>query len=89
MIIKALLELIMGLINLIPFSIPSLPDDFSNFIEQFKDIIQGGVNFVSTILPYDYLVVLLEIFIGIEVALCIYKFVMWVIRKIPMANIKD
>lgn len=89
MIIKALLELIMGLINLIPFSIPSLPDNFSSFIEQFKDILQGGVNFISTILPYDYLVVLLEIFIAIELALCVYKFVMWVIRKIPMANIKD
>lgn len=89
MIIKGLLELIIGLINLIPFSIPSLPEDFTNFMEQFKDIIQGGVNFVSTLLPYDYLVVLLEIFIGIELALCVYKFVMWVIRKIPMANIKD
>ncbi|MGN1358444.1 MAG: hypothetical protein ACI4WU_03645 [Bacilli bacterium] len=89
MIIKLLLELIMGLINLIPFNIPSLPDNFSSFIEQFKTIIQGGVNFVSTILPYDYIIVLLEIFLGIEAAFHVYKFVMWVIRKIPMANIKD
>lgn len=89
MIIKALLQLITGIIGLIPFSIPSLPENFTGFINQFKAIIQGGVNFVSSILPWTYIVTLLEIFLAIEVALHIYKFVMWVIRKIPMANIKD
>lgn len=89
MIIKGLLNMIIALINMIPLSIPKLPENIDTIMADFVGYINGGIAFLKSILPWNYLIVLLLIVIGIDAAMLIYKFVMWVIRKIPMLGIKD
>lgn len=89
MIIKGLLNLIISIINLIPLSIPQLPENIDSIMSDFFSYINSAVVFFKTIMPWDYMVILLIIVIGVNTAMFIYKFVMWVIRKIPMLSIKD
>lgn len=88
-IIKGLLSLISGIINLIPFNIPSLPDSVGTIFNTFLGYLNDGIGFVSNFCHMNYVAILFGIFITIEASLMIYKFVMWVIKKIPMLGIKD
>lgn len=89
MIIKLLFELVIGLINLIPFSIPSLPSDVNTYITTFNGYISSGVGMVKFFLPFEYCKILLEIILAIIVSIELYKFVMWILRKIPMLGMKE
>lgn len=75
---------VMDIIN-----IPEIPQDVVNNISDFfSDIFQLGMQLISLVLPFDYAKFLLEIFITIEIVLHSYHFVMWIIRKIPVASIE-
>ena len=89
MIIKLLFNLITGIIGIIPFEIPSFPSDVSTYLETFKGYIFEGIGFIKFFLPWSYIVLLLKIVLGILVAIELYKFVMWILRKIPMLGMKD
>lgn len=89
MIIKGLLLLVTGLISIIPFSLPSLPSNVSSMLNTFLGYLNDGIGLLSNFVHIGYLKTLFLIFIGIESALLIYKFAMWVIKKIPMLNVKD
>lgn len=89
MIVKLLFTLVTGIIGLIPFNIPSFPADVSTYLETFKGYIFQGIGFIKFFLPWSYIVLLLKIVLGIVIALELYKFVMWILRKIPMLNMKD
>ena len=89
MIIKLLLNLIIKIISLVPFNIPNFPASVSTYLDTFKGYLQDGIGFIKFFLPWDYVILLLKIILSIVLALEIYKFVMWVVRKIPMLNVKD
>lgn len=89
MIIKGLFTIITFLIGLIPFNIPSFPDDISSYLATFQGYIIDGIGFIKFFLPWSYVVVLLRILLAIIIALELYKFLMWVLRKIPMLGMKD
>lgn len=68
-------------------NIPQIPDDILlNVTSTLDTIIQRGSELIDLFLPYDIAKTLLLIVIGIEVAIHIYHFIMWVIRKIPMVG---
>lgn len=70
-------------------NIPEIPQDVVNDISGFfSDIFELGMQLISLVLPFDYAKFLLEIFIVIETVLHTYHFVMWIIRKIPVASIE-
>ena len=89
MIIKLLFSLITGIIGIIPFEIPSFPIDVASYLETFKGYIFQGIGFIKFFLPWSYCVLLLKIVLGIIIALELYKFVMWILRKIPMLGMKE
>lgn len=89
MIVKLLFTLVTGIIGIIPFEIPSFPADVATYLETFKGYIFQGIGFVKFFLPWSYIVVLLKIVLGIIVALELYKFIMWILRKIPMLGMKE
>lgn len=68
------------------FEMPSLPDEAMGYLEQFYDILSSGATIVANYTHYPYLMTLLGIVLGVDLALGIYHLVMWIIRKIPMAG---
>ena len=90
MILVGLLALVDFLINLIPFSLPGFPDSFNSTIALVQSYLQGAISFIYAYV-IDYNVVktvfsMIILWIGAKYS---YSFLMWVVRKIPMLNIKD
>lgn len=89
MIIEAICDLFIkfftGLLRFI--NIPQIPEDVLLQVNNTIDtIIERGSELIDLVMPYNIAKVLLLIVIGIELAIKVYHFVMWVIRKIPMAG---
>lgn len=58
-------------------------------IEPFLDMIfTNGVQLIWLVLDLEYVRTLILIIIGIQAAMFGYKVTMWVIKKIPIINIK-
>lgn len=90
MIIEALLGLIQDLLELLlsPINIPDLPQNVSTAISTGFGYILDGLGIFAAFTHYQYLCTLLGIVIVIEVAMLVYKFVMWLLKKIPMASVQ-
>lgn len=88
MIIELLLDALYGVFNLLttPINIPSLPSEAHDMINQIFNYILSGAQIVVNYTNFSYLITLLGIIIGIDIGIAVYHFVMWVIRKIPMAG---
>lgn len=75
-----------GLLKVI--NIPQIPEDVLLQVNTTIDtIIERGAELLDLFIPFNIAKVLLLIVLAIEAAIEIYHFVMWVIRKIPMAGI--
>ena len=89
MIITALLNVIHFLLDkLLIFSIPKLPEQALDYIDTLFDYIVAGTGIVANYTPLSYLLTLFAIVISVDIALLLYKFVMWILRKIPMLGIE-
>lgn len=88
MIIELLLSALYGVFNLLttPINIPSLPEDVSNYLNYIFEYISAGTLILANYVPLVYIGVLFGIIIAIDIGLALYHFVMWVIKKIPMAG---
>lgn len=89
MIIELLLSALYNLFSLLttPINIPTLPTSIQNVLDMALGYISAGVGILANYTHIEYLLTLFGIIILIDVGLAVYKFVMWVIRKIPMINI--
>lgn len=91
MIIEGLINVIFKMLQtlLSVINIPDIPDDLKQTVYSYIDtIIDFGAPMIDLIMPYNVAKVLLSIVVIVELALLIYKLVMWVITKIPMLNIQ-
>ncbi len=91
MIIEALLNLVIRLfMALLSFvNIPEIPQEtISNVQNTLNTIIEKGSALIDLLIPYNVAKGLLLIVIGIEVAIPVYHFVMWLLKKIPMLSIR-
>lgn len=91
MIIEALFNAIFKIFTtfLSPINIPDLPEDMKEQITSFVDtLITSAAPMIDLVMPYNIVKVLVPIVIVIELAVEVYKLVMWIITKIPMANIQ-
>lgn len=91
MIIEALLNLVIRLfMALLSFvNIPEIPQEtISNVQNTLNTIIEKGSALIDLLIPYNVAKGLLLIVIGIEVAIPIYHFAMWLLKKIPMLSIR-
>jgi hypothetical protein len=84
MIIDGILNLVYGFISLVITPITSLADvtmssSFSSSINTANGYLSSFNNFI----PMDTLGQILVIFVAIELAIIIYKLIMWVVRRIP------
>lgn len=90
MIVKGLLDLLYGIFDVLtlPISIPGIPDGVKEIIATALDYITSGVGILAQFFDMNYLLGLFSIVIIIEGAVLVYKFVMWVLKKIPMLGIE-
>lgn len=89
MIIEGLMNLICKLIMtlLSPINIPDISATDKESLFNFFDNLLGSANaLIDLFLPYTLAKAFLLIVIAIELAVDIYKVVMWIIRKIPVAG---
>lgn len=88
MIIELLLEALYNVFSLLTMAIdiPPMPDEAMTYVTQFFDYLTMGAGILANYSPFSYLMVLLGVIIAVDVGILLYHFVMWIIRKIPMAG---
>lgn len=72
----------------LPISIPGLPDGVASVVTNALDFISVGVALLANYCDMGYLVTLFGVILAVDAGMMIYKFVMWVIKKIPMIGIQ-
>lgn len=90
MIIKALLDLLFGVFSVLtlPINIPPLPDTAFSAITNVTQYIVTGVAILGCYVDISYLWILFMLVISIDIGIGVYRFVMYIIRKIPFFGIK-
>lgn len=90
MIIKALLELVYGLFNLltVAIDIPSMPDGVMSSINDYMQYIESGIGIVANFCNLNYVLLLFGVIVAVDIGVLVYKFVLWILKKIPMIGIE-
>jgi len=93
MIISGLLNVIYGVLSvLLVFDLPKLPDTVTTLLGEFGGYVVTGVNMLSVFIgptAMGVIALLLSLIIAMNVAYFLYSFVFWVVRKIPMLNVRE
>lgn len=86
MLIDGLIDLLFGLVDWLTsgLNIPALPPELMSLVANVTQYITVGIAILSNYTHMDYLLVLFGIVVAVDVGLLGYKFIMWVLRKIPM-----
>lgn len=85
MLIETLMWVIYEILDLLLiFEIPDLPANVESYVTTLFDYLTTGGSILANYVPLGYLLSLLVIIIAVDTGIQIFKFVMWLIRKIPM-----
>lgn len=88
MILKMLLDLLYAVMSvLLVIKIPGLPDGVMSYIDTAFQYISAGAGILANYVPLDYFMILFGVILAVDGGIVLYHFVMWIIRKIPMAGI--
>lgn len=90
MIIEALLNLIFGLLKLVFgwLELPAFPEALTSSINQFFDLIFQNLTLLGFFIRPSTITICVPVLILIINFERIYKFTMWLLRKIPFINIQ-
>lgn len=89
MIITGLLNVIYFILDkLLVFSIPKLPEQATGYINTLFDYMASATGIVANYTPLNYLLILFGLILAVDAAILIYKFIMWILRKIPVLGIE-
>lgn len=91
MLVKALLslcsmslEFVLNIFDLLP----DFPQAAVDAIDSYLNLIFSNCSLISFFIPVDYCVALLAIAVAIANFDFFYKIVMWILKKIPILDIK-
>lgn len=84
-LIGVFIAIFVGLVLVIQF--PSLIDVIYTYVDAIIYYVGQGLDIVWLFVPKALTVPLMSLAIGVEVIVLGYKFVMWIVRKIPTASI--
>lgn len=88
MIIETIMTCIKNVLNiLLVLEIPNLPSQVFDYVNTLFDYMVAGASILANYTPLSYLLVLFGVLLAVDTGLMLYKFVMWIIRKIPVASI--
>lgn len=90
MLIEGILAVIYNVFSVLtmPINIPSMPANVEAVMGEFLQWLQVGLQIVATFTHEGYLLVLFGIVVAVDVGVMLYKFVMWVLKKIPLLGIE-
>lgn len=90
MIIQALLDLIYSFFALLtaPIDIPDLPASVHSVLTTATEYIVMGAGILARFCNYQYLMVLFGLVLAVDIGINLYKFVMWIIKKIPFLGMQ-
>lgn len=90
MIVKALMNLLYNVFSLLtsPIKIPGMPEQVRTVLATLTDYIATGIAIASNYFDLNYLFMLFGIVVAVDAGILIYKFVMWILKKIPMLGIE-
>lgn len=92
MIIEGLLDFIINvltfILDLLP-DLPSVPAEVTSAVSTFINLIFDNVGLLGVFVPLGIIKVIIPLWLGIEAFDKVYSLVFWVIRKIPMLNIRE
>ena len=66
--------------------LPDMPQPIVSAVNDFIDLIFGGISLLNFFIPVSYLATFVLIAIAVENFEKIYSFVMWVLRKVPFLH---
>ena len=93
MIISALLTLIYNVLSvLLVFNLPELPSSVTTVASEVVDYIGTGISVMASFVGstcMGVIALLCQLVIGLNAAYLLYSVVFWVIRKVPVLNIKE
>lgn len=89
MIIEALMQVVYLIFAALTsvISIPALPEGVTSFMSEFLLYLQMGLGLLANYCDLGYLLTLFGVVVAVDVGIMLYKFVMWIIRKIPMLGL--
>lgn len=90
MIVEMLLSFAFILLGLLtaPINLPDMPDGVLGVITTYTQYLIDGLTILNCYVDLQYLLTLFGLIVLVDVALLLYKAVMWFVKKIPMINIK-
>lgn len=90
MLIDLLLSGIYGFLNFVlgNVQLPLFPDSFLSYVDTFVEYLETGLTILGNYVDLNYVKILLGMLIALWLAFELYKFIMWILRKIPILNIK-
>lgn len=92
MLIESLLSIINIMmnfvLNLIP-NLPDLPESITSSVFGFIDLIFDNVGLLGVFAPLSVIKILVPLWLAIEAFDHTYSLIFWVVRKIPILNIRE
>lgn len=91
MVLEAILKIVLSILKIIftPLpALPSLPSSFTNAIDTFFNFIFNSANLIDLFVRIDTLKVIGGLVLTAIAFEQIYIFAMFILKKIPMLNIK-
>ena len=92
MIIEGFLDFIINvltfILDLLP-DLPSVPAEVTSAVSTFINLIFDNVGLLGVFVPLSIIKVIIPLWLGIEAFDKVYSLIFWVIRKIPMLNIRE
>ena len=90
MLIEGLLTLISWLLGLLltPIHIPELPENVHAAIIWAVSKFVDGLSIFAAFTHFSFIMTLFGIVVIIDAAFLVYKVVLWILKKIPMASIE-
>lgn len=90
MLVEMLMYSIYSLVNLLTnaIHIPELPEAVYDSVDIILSFVSQSLGILSVYVDLPYLLLLLSLVLALDVALFAYYVLMWVLRKIPLLNIK-
>lgn len=91
MIIQGFARLIYNLISFFTadLTIPKMPSEIFTSLEHFVDYVTASMGIVAAYCDLSYVMFLFKTIISIDLTIMAYRFIMWVLKKIPFIAISD
>ncbi len=91
MIIKALLQVVLSildvLLGLLP-SVPSFPESVTDILDTCLTYFEAGLAMLSNFVYMDVVVTLIDLFLAMVAFKEIWRFIWWIVRKIPFLGVE-